>query len=244
MLSIIKKKKPSHVLGFNKGFLIFPHFLRLQSSFSRQPNNFIERFSDLRKKNCTKKIQTPKYPCEEEPKTLVEKKKKTYRNPQTQKSHCRRSWRRIAVRLDRAQIIEERDHLDRSAEATDLRPLCPREYPSSAPSAQSRSRSNTAQRNRVLHRHRRRRGVFVFLVVILVHAILTVDLLVSHSKSLRKKKNFPKISDQTSIGNQTKRAEVRVFWSEWKSGGNGGEKKRNFRSRKVLSLFLFFFLGK
>ena len=164
-------------------------------------------------------------------------KKKKNRNPQTQKSHYRRSWRRIAVRLDRAQIIEECGHLDRSVEVTDLRPLCPREYSSNAPIDQSRSRSNITQRNRVLHRHRRRRGVFVFLVVILVHAILTVDLLVSHSKSLRKKKFFPKISDQTSIGNQTERAEVRVFWSEWKSGGNGGERKRNFRSRKVFLCF-------
>ena len=115
-------------------------------------------------------------------------KKKKNRNPQTQKSHYRRSWRRIAVRLDRAQIIEECGHLDRSVEVTDLRPLCPREYSSNAPIDQSRSRSNITQRNRVLHRHRRRRGVFVFLVVVLVHAILTVDLLISHSKSLRKKK--------------------------------------------------------
>ena len=125
-------------------------------------------------------------------------KKKKNRNPQTQKSRRRRSWRRIAVRLDRAQIIEERGPLNRSAEATNLRPLRPREYPSNAPSAQSRSGSNTAQRNRVLHQHRRRRGVFIFLAVVLVHAILTVNLLVSHSKSLRKKK-FPEILDQTSI---------------------------------------------
>ena len=79
-----------------------------------------------------------------------------YIETQTQKSRHRRSWRCIAVRLDRAQIIEERGHLDRSAEATDLRPLRRREYLSNAPSAQSRSRSNTAQRNRVLHRHRQR----------------------------------------------------------------------------------------
>ena len=46
-----------------------------------------------------------------------------YQNPQTQKSHLHQLWRRIAVRLDQAQIIEERGHLNRSAEATDLCPL-------------------------------------------------------------------------------------------------------------------------
>ena len=46
-----------------------------------------------------------------------------YQNPQTQKSHRHQLWRRIAIRLDQAQIIEERGHLNRSAEATDLCPL-------------------------------------------------------------------------------------------------------------------------
>ena len=74
-------------------------------------------------------------------------------------------------------------------------------------------RSNTTQRNRVLHRHRRGGGVFVFLVVVLVHAILTVDLLVSHNKSLRKNISiFPESSDQISIGNPRIGAQILKKW--------------------------------
>ena len=45
------------------------------------------------------------------------------------------------------------------------------------------------------------------------------------------------------IGNQIERAEIRVFWLELKWGGNGGERKRNFRSKKSF-FFSFFFFGK
>ena len=41
---------------------------------------------------------------------------------------------------------------------------------------------------------------------------------------------------------------MRFFWSELKWGGNGGERKRNFRFKKTFFLFsgkvFFFFLGK
>ena len=121
----------------------------------------------------------------------------------------------------------------------------PWEYPSNASSAQSRSGSNTAQRE-YLHWHRRRGGVFVFLAVVLVHTILTVDLLASHSKSLRKKK-FLEISDQILIENQAERVEVRVFGQNWSGEAIKEKEKEILDPRKVFSLFVclfFFFLGK
>ena len=52
--------------------------------------------------------------------------------------------------------------------------------------------------------------------------------------------NETKVSRKSNREREKERAEVRVFWSELKLGGNGGEGKRNFRSKKSF-FFVFSF---